>query len=101
MACTAGVAIYNIWLRSVSLKKVFFWTALTMIAADLAQVVLVTGTLSIPRMLDTPCRGMSSNESPAVWQQGTTGRWAYLTKPTCCSMGRLTRHWGASRSCHW
>lgn len=43
MLSLAGVAFYNYFLRKSSLKKVFFWTALTMIAADLAQVVLVTG----------------------------------------------------------
>ena len=39
----AGVAVYNTCLRSVALKKVFLWTALTLIAVHLMQLVLVTG----------------------------------------------------------
>ncbi len=39
----AGVAYYNCFLRSVSLKKVFFWSAMVLIAVHIAQVVLVTG----------------------------------------------------------
>ena len=42
IAC-AGVAVYNTFLRSTALKKVFLWTALTLIAVHLMQLVLVTG----------------------------------------------------------
>jgi hypothetical protein len=41
-----GVAFYNIFLRSVALKKVFFWSAIALIAVHIAQVVLVTGKSS-------------------------------------------------------
>ncbi len=37
------MAFNNIFLRSASLKKVFFWSTTILIAVDLAQVVLVTG----------------------------------------------------------
>lgn len=40
---SAGVAIYNTFLRSVALKKVFFWSALVLIGVHLMQLVLVTG----------------------------------------------------------
>lgn len=42
----AGVAFYNTFLRSVSLKKIFFWSAMVLIAVHIAQVVLVTGKSS-------------------------------------------------------
>ena len=42
-AACAGVAIYNTFLRSVALKKVFLWTALILIGVHLMQLVLVTG----------------------------------------------------------
>ena len=42
----AGVAIYNSFLRSVALKKVFFWTALALIGVHLMQLVLVKGVLA-------------------------------------------------------
>lgn len=41
--CHAGVAFYNLFLRRVALKKVFFWTAIALISAHLMQVLLVTG----------------------------------------------------------
>ncbi len=40
---SAGVAIYNTFLRSVALRKVFFWSALVLIGVHLMQLVLVTG----------------------------------------------------------
>ncbi|CAL5221093.1 g3223 [Coccomyxa viridis] len=43
IAQVIGVAVYNTCLRSVALKKVFLWTALTLIAVHLMQLVLVTG----------------------------------------------------------
>ena len=38
-----GVAFYNVFLRSVAIKKVFFWSAMILIAVHAAQAVLVTG----------------------------------------------------------
>ncbi|CAK0782156.1 hypothetical protein CVIRNUC_005589 [Coccomyxa viridis] len=43
IAQVLGVAIYNSFLRSVALKKVFFWTALALIGVHLMQLVLVKG----------------------------------------------------------
>ena len=43
----AGVAIYNFKLRSVTLKKVFFWTALALIGVHLMQLILVEGVLAL------------------------------------------------------
>lgn len=43
--CVSGVAFYNVFLRSVAIKKVFFWSAMVLIAVHAAQVVLVTGTM--------------------------------------------------------
>ncbi|CAL8469006.1 g8547 [Coccomyxa elongata] len=43
VAQVLGVAFYNAFLRSVAIKKVFFWNAMVLIAVHAAQVVLVTG----------------------------------------------------------
>ncbi|EIE26997.1 Biopterin transport-related protein BT1 [Coccomyxa subellipsoidea C-169] len=39
-----GVAFYNVFLRSVAIKKVFFWSAMILIAVHAAQAILVTGS---------------------------------------------------------
>lgn len=43
VAQVLGVAFYNAFLRSVAIKKVFFWSAMVLIAVHAAQIVLVTG----------------------------------------------------------
>lgn len=51
MPDASGVAYYNTFLRSVSLKKVFFWSAMVLIAVHIAQVVLVTGEAPVLMLL--------------------------------------------------
>ncbi|CAK9206025.1 unnamed protein product [Sphagnum troendelagicum] len=40
----AGVALYNTYLKHVSLKKMFFWTTILGMVLGLTQLLLVTGT---------------------------------------------------------
>lgn len=59
---SAGVAIYNTFLRSVALKKVFFWSALVLIGVHLMQLGLVTGGRGYMNQLASPvlCRCLQS-----------------------------------------
>lgn len=53
-----GVVFYNAFLRSVAIKKVFFWSAMLLIAVHLSQVVLITGdasNASMSAVLDLCC----------------------------------------------
>ena len=60
--CSAGVLVFNMYLRSVPLRKIFLWICLACTAAGFTQLLLVTGeALGLHTASPVPCCSVGAN----------------------------------------